>query len=188
MKSSRTARLGTIVAGLAVLGTLTACTGPASSTTATSASPVAEAAESRTVELPRLSADAAMEAATAALESCRASGVGFVTVSVVDRFGQVQAVVRGDGAAEHTLSASAEKGYTAAAFGANTSELTERLPEGGGATLRDLEGTLFLAGGVPIKVGTATIAGIGVGGAPDGMVDEGCAAAGAAVLAEDAAS
>ncbi|CRK53939.1 Lipoprotein [Rhodococcus sp. RD6.2] len=134
-----------------------------------------------TVSATRLSVDAAGRAAQAALAQCKADGLGFVTVSVVDRAGNVQAMLRGDNAAEHTVEASREKGYTAAAFGANTSDLAGRA-KGDGATVADLPGTLFLPGGVTVKVGNASIAGIGVGGAPDGNADQACAAAGLAAI------
>jgi len=47
---------------------------------------------------------------------------------------------------------------------------------------------LFLAGGVPLKVNGVSVAGIGVGGAPDGMLDEACATAGADAIAGTAKS
>ncbi|RVW07843.1 heme-binding protein [Prescottella agglutinans] len=139
-------------------------------------------AEKGTVTANRLSVSTAGRAAQAALAKCQADGLGFVTVSVVDRFGNVQAMLRGDNAAEHTVEASRAKGYTAAAFGANTSDLAGRA-KGDGPTIADLPGTLFLPGGVSVKVGNASIAGIGVGGAPDGNADQACAAAGLAEIA-----
>ena len=134
-----------------------------------------------TVSATRLSVDTAGRAAQAALAQCKADGLGFVTVSIVDRAGNVQAMLRGDNAAEHTVDASRQKGYTAAAFGANTSDLAGRA-KGDGPTVADLPGTLFLPGGVTVKVGNASIAGIGVGGAPDGNADQACAAAGLAAI------
>jgi uncharacterized protein GlcG (DUF336 family) len=56
----------------------------------------------------------------------------FVTVALVDRFGTVQALLRGDNAAAHTIEAAKQKAYTAAAFGAPTSELAKRV-NGNGA-------------------------------------------------------
>ena len=123
-----------------------------------------------------------MKAAGAALAKCRADGLGFVTVSVVARAGNVIAMVRGDNAAQHTVEAAREKAYTSAAFGADTSDLSQRT-KGEGSTIADLPGTLFLAGGVTVKAGSASIAGIGVGGAPDGMQDQACAAAGRDAIA-----
>lgn len=137
---------------------------------------------SAVVSQNRLSTDAAIEAAGAALAKCRADGLGFVTVSVVDRQGNVIAMVRGDNAAQHTVEASRQKAYTSAAFGTDTSDLTGRT-QGDGATIADLPGTLFLAGGVTLKSGPSSIAGIGVGGAPDGMADQACAAAGRDAIA-----
>lgn len=161
-------------------------TQPATTQSATSQSATAQSTENEgasTVTATRLSVDAAGRAAQAALAQCQADGLGFVTVSVVDRAGNVQAMLRGDNAAEHTVEAARQKAYTAAAFGANTSDLVERT-KGDGATIADLPGTLFLPGGVSVKAGNASIAGIGVGGAPDGMADQACAAAGLAVIAD----
>lgn len=139
--------------------------------------------EDRVVTPSRLTVDTAMVAAQAALAQCQADGLGFVSVSVVDRSGQLQAFVRGDNAAAHTIEASQQKAYTAAAFGADTSDLVARAD-----ALRDLPGTLFMAGGVSVKIGDASIAGIGVGGAPSGDADQACAAAGLAAISEDAES
>ena len=76
----------------------------ASSTTSITATQQPDATgESAMVTQNRLSADAAVKAAGAALAKCRADGLGFVTVSVVDRAGNVIAMVRGDNAAQHTL-------------------------------------------------------------------------------------
>ncbi|MFF0818544.1 heme-binding protein [Rhodococcus sp. NPDC003318] len=178
--------LAVTVPAVALLA-VTAC---GSTDAAPAATPVTPAAVSEqqpgngdagTVTATRLSVDAAGRAAQAALAQCRADGLGFVTVSVVDRAGNVQAVLRGDNAAQHTVEASRAKGYTAAAFGANTSDLADRA-KGDGATVADLPGTLFLPGGVTVKVGNASIAGIGVGGAPDGNADQACAAAGLAAI------
>ncbi|WP_323959830.1 heme-binding protein [Arthrobacter sp. JZ12] len=131
----------------------------------------------------RLSVQAAMQAAEAALAQCQSDDLPFVSVAVVDRFGQVQALLRGDNAAQHTEDSARLKAYTAAAFGANTSELSERAT-GDGATIRDIPGTLFLPGGVTVRAGEAPIAGIGVGGAPDGAADEACAQAGLDAIAD----
>lgn len=158
----------------------------------TEASPTAEASPAESapagssgavLSMSRLSIEAATAAAQAALEQCQADNLGFVSVAVVDRFGQVQALLRGDNAGEHTMESARLKGYTAAAFGSNTSELTERAA-GNGATIRDIPGTLFLAGGVSVKAGEASIAGIGVGGAPSGEADEACAQAGLDAIAD----
>ena len=166
---------------------------PASEVTSESAPPATESAPAgeapaessgeAVLSMPRLSIQAATEAAQAALAQCQADNLGFVSVAVVDRFGQVQAMLRGDNAGEHTMESARLKGYTAAAFGSNTSALTERAA-GDGATIRDIPGTLFLGGGVSVKAGEASIAGIGVGGAPSGEADEVCAQAGLDAIAD----
>jgi uncharacterized protein GlcG (DUF336 family) len=130
----------------------------------------------------RITVGASAKAVGAALAKCQADKLPFVTVALVDRFGTVQALLRGDNAAEHTIESAKRKAYTAAAFGSPTSELAKRV-SGNGPSIADLPGTLFLPGGVPLKVNGVSVAGIGVGGAPDGKLDEACAEAGAAVIA-----
>jgi uncharacterized protein GlcG (DUF336 family) len=130
----------------------------------------------------RISVGASADAVKAAMAKCQADKLPFVTVALVDRFGTVQALLRGDNAAEHTIEAAQQKAYTAAAFGTPTSELAKRI-NGNGPSIADLPGTLFLAGGVPLKVNGVSVAGIGVGGAPDGALDEACATAGAESIA-----
>ncbi|WP_426997962.1 GlcG/HbpS family heme-binding protein [Pseudarthrobacter sp. N5] len=130
----------------------------------------------------RISVGASADAVKAALAKCQADKLPFVTVALVDRFGTVQALLRGDNAAEHTIEAAKQKAYTAAAFGTPTSELAKRI-NNPGPSIADLPGTLFLAGGVPLKVNGVSVAGIGVGGAPDGNLDEACATAGANAIA-----
>jgi uncharacterized protein GlcG (DUF336 family) len=130
----------------------------------------------------RITVGASAKAVGAALAKCQADKLPFVTVAVVDRFGTVQALLRGDNAAEHTIESAKQKAYTAAAFGSPTSELAKRIT-GNGPSIADLPGTLFLPGGVPLKVNGVSVAGIGVGGAPDGKLDEACAEAGATAIA-----
>ncbi|WP_426309937.1 GlcG/HbpS family heme-binding protein [Cellulosimicrobium sp. E-16] len=189
MAASRLRPLTLTAVALATALTLTACTAGASGSHDAAADQpaqpaavaVADVTTDEVVQVGRLTVAAAQEAASAALAACQAEDLGFVSVAVVDRAGQVQALVRGDGAAVHTLEAAQAKAYTSAAFGAATSELAPRAV-GDGATVADLPGTLFLPGAVPVKIDGATIAGIGVGGAPDGMADEACAAAGLEAL------
>lgn len=158
--------------------------GSATDDAASDAASVVEVAESNTVSNQRLSAATAATAAQAALAQCSADDLGFVSVAVVDRQGELQAFVRGDNAAQHTVDASRQKAYTAAAFGADTSDLVERADEN---QLHRLPGTLFMPGGVSVKLGDASIAGIGVGGAPSGMDDQSCAAAGLAAIQDEIA-
>jgi uncharacterized protein GlcG (DUF336 family) len=154
---------------------------PAAAPAAVPAADVQPVPES-VVALNRISVGASAKAVGAALAKCQADKLPFVTVALVDRFGTVQAILRGDNAAEHTIESAKQKAYTAAAFGAPTSELAKRIT-GSGPSIADLPGTLYLPGGVPLKVNGASVAGIGVGGAPDGKLDEACAVAGAEAIA-----
>jgi uncharacterized protein GlcG (DUF336 family) len=161
--------------------TAVANAGPGSAPAAVPAVDVQPVAEN-VVQQNRISVGASAKAVQASLAKCQADKLPFVTVALVDRFGTVQALLRGDNAAEHTIEAARQKAYTAAAFGTPTSELARRI-NGTGPSIADLPGTLFLGGGVPLKVNGVSVAGIGVGGAPDGALDEACAAAGADAIA-----
>ena len=187
MKMSKKIAASAAVGALLLTGGLTAAANAGTSAVAPAApaavpavdiQPVPEAV----VAQNRISAGASADAVKAALAKCQADNLPFITVALVDRFGTVQALLRGDNAAEHTIEAAQQKAYTAAAFGTPTSELAKRI-NGNGPSIADLPGTLFLAGGVPLKVNGVSVAGIGVGGAPDGMLDEACATAGAQAIA-----
>ncbi|MFC9551182.1 heme-binding protein [Rhodococcus sp. NPDC056960] len=188
--SHRLPRILAITIPLAAIVVTSACGTSSTDEAAATSTPVAAAAAPAPIDdtangvvtQNRLGIAAAQTAAQAALARCQADGLGAVSVSVVDRAGNVQALLRGDNAAQHTVEAARQKAYTAAAFGANTSDLSDRA-KGDGATVADLPGTLFLAGGVSVKSAAASIAGIGVGGAPDGMKDQACAAAGLDAIA-----
>ncbi|MFE5549940.1 heme-binding protein, partial [Streptomyces sp. NPDC056534] len=72
------------------------------------------------------------------------------------------------------------KAFTAVSWNAPTSVLAGRLAQA--PNLKDIPGTLFLAGGAPVTAKGAPIAGIGVAGAPSGDLDEKFAQAGVAAL------
>jgi uncharacterized protein GlcG (DUF336 family) len=125
-----------------------------------------------------LSTDLAVEAAQAALERCTSQNHK-VSVAVVDRTGRTRVLLRGDDARPHTMDSSQRKAYTAFSFRNSTSAVAEGLANNpGNAPLFTLPDLLPLAGGVPIRSGNEVIGGIGVGGAPAGSIDEGCANAG----------
>jgi uncharacterized protein GlcG (DUF336 family) len=190
MKKSNKLATAAAAGALLLTGGLTAAANagaaaPAAVAAAMPAGDIPQAPET-VVAQNRITAGASSDAVNAALAKCQADKLPFVTVALVDRFGTVQALLRGDNAAEHTIEAAKQKAYTAAAFGAPTSELAKRI-NGTGPSIADLPGTLFLAGGVPLKVNGVSVAGIGVGGAPDGNLDEACATAGAEAIASAAA-
>ena len=176
------AAAGVVVLTAGATAAANAGTAPASAAPAAVPAADVQPVPENVVSQNRISVGASAKAVGAALAKCQADKLPFVTVAVVDRFGTVQAILRGDNAAEHTIESAKQKAYTAAAFGAPTSELAKRIT-GNGPSIADLPGTLYLPGGVPLKVNGVSVAGIGVGGAPDGKLDEACAAAGAEAIA-----
>ncbi|TFG60735.1 MAG: heme-binding protein, partial [Nitrospirales bacterium] len=121
-------------------------------------------------ELPKetvLSLELALKAANAALGKCDEGGYR-VSVAVVDRGGNLKALLRGDGAGPHTQDSSARKAYTASSIRRSTQELAElRTKVPNLQALGDMnERILILGGGLPLVLGNEVVGGIGVGGAP----------------------
>ncbi|TMQ92380.1 heme-binding protein [Actinomadura soli] len=79
---------------------------------------------------------------------------------------RLDSFLRTQKAGPQTYESAKRKAYTAVAFGRPTSALT------GNETIKQIPGTLVLPGGVPIIDKGFPIVGIGVGGAPDGRIDE----------------
>jgi uncharacterized protein GlcG (DUF336 family) len=135
-------------------------------------------AHAQTLSERNISTDLAVEAAQAALAHCVAQNHK-VSVAVVDRTGRTRVLLRGDDARPHTMESAQRKAYTAFSFRTSTNALAEGLANNpGNAPLFTLPDLLPLAGGVPVRSGNEVIGGIGVGGAPAGSIDEGCANAG----------
>ena len=131
-----------------------------------------------------MSLDLANQIAAATVASCSASGYN-VTAAVVDRAGTMRALQRADNAGPHTVGAAQGKAYTSASARNTTAAMLETVQKNpGAATLVDIPGFLVLGGGVPVKVGNEVIGAVGVGGAPGGHLDEACATAGIAKVAE----
>ncbi|MFD7137867.1 heme-binding protein [Streptomyces sp. NPDC059894] len=179
MKSlSRRARITTGAAALAVVGA--AAFGTVSANASAPATvPAAAAAAGTTTASTHLTIEAATKAAQAALHAAEEDGQR-VTVAVVDRNGSTVVTLRGDGAGPQSYESAERKAFTAVSWNAPTSELAGRLEQT--PNLKDIPGTLFLGGGVPVTSRNAPIAGIGVAGAPSGTLDEKYAQAGAAAL------
>jgi uncharacterized protein GlcG (DUF336 family) len=128
-----------------------------------------------TVDIKRLTLDMAYRIAHATLESCRGEGVN-VAVTVVDRGGHPQVVLRDTLAMDLTLEISKQKAYTAMSFNAPLSQLEDRFTKP--FQVGKVQGIVFSAGGLPIHVAGSIVGGVGVSGAPSGELDERCAAAG----------
>ncbi|AIA01047.1 MULTISPECIES: GlcG/HbpS family heme-binding protein [Streptomyces] len=131
------------------------------------------------VATDHLTVAAAAKAAQAALAAAEKADQ-HVSVAVVDRNGNTLVTLRGDGAGPQSYKAAEEKAFTAVSWNAPTSTLVKRLEQA--PTLKDIPGTLFLAGGAPVQAKGAPVAGIGVAGAPSGDQDEQFAQAGVAAL------
>ena len=113
-----------------------------------------------------ITTDAAMNVAGAALATCRAEGQ-HVSVTVVDHAGRIKAQVRDDLAAPHTLEHSFRKAYTALSYKMPSGDYGKRAKESGGAIGPQLLPNITTAaGGMPIKIGTHLIGGVGVSGTP----------------------
>ncbi|GAA1318640.1 heme-binding protein [Streptomyces sanglieri] len=162
-------------------GTFGAMSANASTPAAAPAAAVkADAANDNLQQTTHLTVSAATKAARATLDAAKKENQR-VSVAVVDRNGNTVVTLRGDGAGPQSYDAAQKKAFTAVSWNAPTSELAKRLTDA--PTLKDIPGTLFLAGGAPVQVGGAPIAGIGVAGAPSGDLDEKFAQAGVASLA-----
>ncbi|MFF4269039.1 heme-binding protein [Streptomyces sp. NPDC001536] len=177
-KFSRRARVATGGVVLAAVAAGTFGTVSANADTSAQARPAA-VKPADTVTSTHLSIAAATEAAEAVLDAAKKENQR-VSVAVVDRNGTTLVTLRGDGAGPQSYDSAVRKAFTAVSWNAPTSELAKRLETA--PNLKDIPGTLFLAGAVPVTANNAPIAGIGVAGAPSGDLDEKFARAGAAAL------
>ena len=119
-----------------------------------------------------------MDLARATLADCRKRGFQ-VAITVVDRFGTVQVVLRDRFAGPHTPETARRKAWTAISFRTDTlslAELTQAGKEPSG--IRFVSDALMVGGGVPVEAAGSIVAGIGVSGAPGGDQDDACARAG----------
>jgi uncharacterized protein GlcG (DUF336 family) len=137
----------------------------------------------------RLSAALAAEAVTEAVAACTKQGY-HVTATIVDPDGAIQAMLRGDGAGIVAVKSSYDKAYTVIMLGAtndldSSGAIAQRIgptPPAGG--IAKFDHIALQPGAFRIKVGNEAIAAIGVGGAPGGNFDEGCAQAGLTKIAD----
>lgn len=134
------------------------------------------------VEIKKLSMDTALTIAKTAIDACRSEGVQ-VAVTVVDRGGHTQVMLRDVLAMDLSIEVSYRKAYTAMTFTNRTSAMEDRFT--GPFSVGKLEKVLLSAGGVPIQASGETIGGVGVSGAPSGEIDENCALAGIAAVEMD---
>src|SRR5580692_580348 len=122
----------------------------------------------------------AIEAARAAIETCRAEGYR-VGVSVIDSVGEARAMLTADGSDGSHIFVATRKALTALAFEMPSSKASEMLPADKAMLARVKPNMFVMPGALPIVVDHTTIGAIGVSGAagtPFGHADEVCAAAG----------
>jgi uncharacterized protein GlcG (DUF336 family) len=143
---------------------------------------VAEEKQPTVVDIKRMSLDVALQLANAAIEQCRKEGVQ-VAVTVVDRGGHPQVVLRDVLAQDLTLTISRMKAYTAMSFNMATSAMDGRFTSP--FSIGKVDGIVIAAGGVPVTASGNIIGGVGVSGAPSGETDEKCAKAGVDAIIDD---
>lgn len=144
---------------------------------------LALAAEAPLYRFHTLSLEMAGQAAWAALKDCRARGYS-VAVAVVDRGGNLQALLRDRLAGPHTVETAMRKAWTANSFRQSTADLAAMLQEGRiPSQVQHNPGALLVGGGLMVEAQGQVIGGIGVSGAPPGKserdsIDGACAQAG----------
>ena len=136
-----------------------------------------------------LSVEFANKAAWASLSDCRKRGYS-VAVAVVDRGGNLQALLRDRFAGPHTVETAIRKAWTSNSFRQSTADLAamlqeERIPN----QVQNNPGALLVGGGLQIVAQGETVGAIGVSGAPPGKserdsIDGTCAQAGIAAIWE----
>ncbi|MDH5425774.1 MAG: heme-binding protein [Gammaproteobacteria bacterium] len=136
--------------------------------------------EAMVVSVKRLTMESALKIAQESIKTCRKKGIQ-VGVTVVDRSGNTQVVLRDVLAPDITLAVSFQKAYTAVSFSAATSALTRQA----GSPLANVDKLMFSAGGLLIQAGGQILGGVGVSGAPGGEIDEECAQAGIKAIIDD---
>jgi uncharacterized protein GlcG (DUF336 family) len=138
------------------------------------AAPLAQAQAVRTER--NMSLELANQIAAAGVAACAANSYS-VAVTVVDRAGGVRAVQRADNASPHTLGASQQKRSRRRRRRNSTWRCWTSCRRTRARHVGRHPRFLVLGGGVPVKVGTEVIGGVGIGGAPAGNLDEQCALA-----------
>ena len=151
------------------------------------ATPVAAQDTEALVGFQVMKPEIALKLAVAAMEECRANGYQ-VGVAVVDRFGVTQVFVRDRYAGAHVEETATRKAWTAVSFRTDTMALAEETgPEKMSSGIRHISMALPLGGGVPVDAAGTLVGAVGVSGAPGPNIDDDCARAGIAAVADDLA-
>ena len=129
-----------------------------------------------------LTGDVAQDIVNAAFMESKRHGL-MVSVTVVDRSGQILAFLKDHRAGVHTIRSSYKKAYTANSQKRETAVIAKGVADGSiAADIRYLdENILIMPGGIPVYIDGIVAGGIGVGGA-HGHEDVSIARAGLSVL------
>ena len=125
----------------------------------------------------------AMAVMQGALDQCTKDGYK-VSVTIVDKSGNVAAQLRGDGTGPHTMEFSRMKAYTSRTRNQTSLQTMKMMEDPANAFIRQIPNVVGVGGGVPIHAGNEVIGAVGVSGAPGGEKDEVCANAGIAKVAD----
>jgi uncharacterized protein GlcG (DUF336 family) len=130
-----------------------------------------------------ISLQQAIAVTKAAIAECSKDG-SVISITVVDRDGEVRFAVRANGANPHNFELSRRKAYTARTFRSPSSEfIAKSAPDKELFGQRMLRDVIPLGGGVPIMIGPDAIGAVGISGAKGGQVqEEQCARAGIAAI------
>jgi uncharacterized protein GlcG (DUF336 family) len=130
----------------------------------------------------------ALEAAQAAVESCKASGYN-ITVTILDADMTTRIVLRGDASRDGTVQVSYRKAYTVLKSGMTSGEFGKTVKDVAPVPAGSLPGPvngdpnlITWAGGLPIKVDGEVVGAMSASGAPGGEKDEACVRAGFAKI------
>lgn len=125
------------------------------------------------ISVKRMTMELARDVAQASVEACRGEGYQ-VTAVVVDRAGDVQAVLRDVLAPRFTYQIARDKAAAVILSGVKSSDFRANR-EDIRMEMNHVDGILVLEGGVPIEAAGSLLGAVGVSGAPGGHLDEICA-------------
>ncbi len=175
-------RKQSIHAALASLAALGAALGPS----------IGLAQPAATVWVRSIPLKLAQEAANAALNACEKQGA-HPSVGVMDVFGDMKVMLIGDNASMLSQKALPKTMYLALMLPSSTATVYARPEPFGPPEIGPSSGvfdriapgkTLDAPGSIPIKVGAVVVGAIGVSGSPTGAMDDACAQAGIAKIAD----
>jgi uncharacterized protein GlcG (DUF336 family) len=134
------------------------------------------------ISVQRMSMELARDVAQASVEACREQGYQ-VTAVVVDRSGDVQAVLRDVLAPRFTYQIARDKANAVILSGVKSSDFRHNRDDIR-MEMNHVDGILVLEGGVPIEAAGSLLGAVGVSGAPGGDRDEVCALKGIEAVQE----